>query len=273
VTLDSLLKEWQRGAGRLVFLTGAGVSAESGIPTFRGKGGFWTAGSKHYSPMDLATRATFVREPETVWLWYLARFAACSSAEPNAAHRAIFDLQSAYGDRVALITQNVDGLHQRAGSPADRTYAIHGDARFIRCSHACGLGVAALPAIGAEETRDGFSERLRSRLTCAGCGGWMRPHVLWFDEYYDEEHYRAESALAAARSATLVIVVGTTGATTLPMTIGLECQRRGAAVIDVNIEDTPFSDIAALNGCVVRDPATVAIPHIAALLGPAPRSR
>jgi NAD-dependent deacetylase len=266
MSLESLLARWQRGDEELAFLTGAGTSAESGIPTFRGSDGFWRVGSKNYTPMDLATRAMFDREPETVWAWYLARFAACAAAQPNAAHHAIASLQAAYGKRVALITQNVDGLHQRAGSPADRTYAIHGDARFVRCSNACGVGVVPLPAIDVNDARAGLSKPLRSLLTCTGCRGWMRPHVLWFDEYYDEEHYRAESAMAVARRASLLVVVGTTGATTLPMKIGLECRDRGVPIIDVNIESTPFSDMAARAGLLVRETATAALPRISSLL-------
>jgi NAD-dependent deacetylase len=265
--LESLLTRWREGGGRLVVLTGAGVSAESGIPTFRGPDGYWTFGSKNYSAMDLATRAMFGRAPETVWCWYLSRFAACASAQPNAAHRAVAGLQARYGERVVLVTQNIDALHQRAGSPREWTFAIHGDARFVRCSRCAEGDLLPVPAFSPDEARSGLSPRLRDALKCASCAQWLRPHVLWFDECYDEQYYRADSALQAAAAAELLVVVGTTGATTLPAVIGTHCRDRGVPAIDVNIEPNFFSEIAGTNGVVVRQPATAALPRIAELLG------
>jgi NAD-dependent deacetylase len=265
--LELLLDSWRLGGGSLVFLTGAGISAESGIPTFRGPDGFWTVGSERYAPQDLATRAMFEREPETVWCWYLARFAAASGAQPNAAHRAVAELQAAYRERIAVVTQNVDALHHRAGSPHERTFAIHGDARVMRCARGCG-DLVALPPVAIGDERHRLPAGARSALTCASCTGWMRPHVLWFDEYYDELHYRSESALAAAEEAELLVVVGTTGATTLPMVIATRCARRGVPIIDVNVEATPFSALAERLGAVMREPASVAVPRIARRLAP-----
>jgi NAD-dependent deacetylase len=264
--LDSLLDAWRLGGGALVFLTGAGISAESGIPTFRGKYGFWTVGSVRYASQDLATRAMFDREPETVWCWYLARFAAASSALPNDAHRAIAALQKAYPERIVLVTQNVDGLHPRAGSPPERTFAIHGDARVMRCSRGCG-DLVELPVIAVGDARHRLPDGARATLTCVSCGGWMRPHVLWFDEYYEEAHYRSDSAVSAAAAAELLVIVGTTGATNLPLRIATEAARRGVPVVDVNLEDTPFSAMARRLGAVVREPAGVAVPRIARRLG------
>jgi NAD-dependent deacetylase len=264
--LETILSRWRSGEGRLVFLTGAGISAESGIPTFRGPDGFRRVGSRNYSPMELATSEMFRREPETVWCWYLSRFAACAAAEPNAGHRAIAQLQAAHGDRVALITQNVDGLHPRAGSPPERSYAIHGDARFVRCSRSCTGLLEPTPAVPPQEPGKGLSADARALLQCARCAGWLRPHVLWFDEYYNEDHYRSESAMAAGASATLLITVGTTGATTLPMAIGMQCQERGVPIIDVNVEDNAFSMLARRSGSALREAAAIALPRIARLL-------
>jgi NAD-dependent protein deacetylase/lipoamidase len=302
--LAALLADFQASNGRLLILTGAGISAESGIPTFRGKDGYWTIGSSHYAPMQMATHEMFERAPDEVWAWYLMRFAACRGAEPNPAHHAIARIERLLGERMSLVTQNIDGLHQRAGSSSERTFAIHGDASQMRCASFPG-GLMQTPA-PSEVNPDGappptppqalragpqprllhtrdhnnelvdlpeleggpLSQATRRALTCTRCGGWMRPHVLWFDEYYSEELFRAESAFARADAATLLLVVGTTGSTTLPVQIGLACARRGVPIIDVNLEDNPFSELAGSGrGLVLRETATGALPRIAALLG------
>src|SRR4249920_3618046 len=110
--------------GLAVALTGAGVSAESGIPTFRGKEGYWSVGAREYHPQELATHEAFTTMPWDVWAWYLYRRAVCRAAAPNAGHDAIVGWDAREGDRFALVTQNVDGLHRRAGSPGARTFAI-----------------------------------------------------------------------------------------------------------------------------------------------------
>src|SRR6185437_658754 len=123
--------------GAVIALTGAGVSAESGIPTFRGKEGYWTIGAREYHPQELATRAAFDAMPWQVWAWYLYRRGVCRTAEPNAGHRALVAWDGALGDRFALVTQNVDGLHRRAGSPDARLHEIHGAIDLMRCSRDC----------------------------------------------------------------------------------------------------------------------------------------
>ena len=111
--LTQLLEPIRRRTARIVVLTGAGISAESGIPTFRGHEGYWVVGSRNYMPEEMATQAMFQRHPEQVWRWYLYRFGVCRNAEPNDAHRALVKLEAAYGDRFRLVTQNIDGLHRR----------------------------------------------------------------------------------------------------------------------------------------------------------------
>ena len=135
--LAEMLARWREGTGPVLVLSGAGVSAESGIPTFRGNDGYWRVGSVNYTPMQLATAAMFAVQPETVWSWYLARFRRARGAEPNDAHRAVARIQAAYPERSFLVTQNVDGLHQRAGSPAATTFSIHGSGLLARCSTPC----------------------------------------------------------------------------------------------------------------------------------------
>jgi NAD-dependent deacetylase len=215
-------------------------------------------------PEEMATRRMFESHPEEVWRWYLFRFGACRHAQPNLAHRALVDLELSLGNRFTLVTQNIDGLHYRAGSSLERTFCIHGDSTWARCASDCGLGRQPLPLLETPRIDQELPPFVVKQLTCANCGDWMRPHVLWFDEYYDEINYRADSALSAAARADLLMVVGTSGATNLPIQIGTLCLRRGAAIIDVNPEPNPFSTFAAQadSGCVVRGSACESLPPI-----------
>ena len=258
--LDSVLER----NPRVLVLTGAGISAESGIPTFRSGDGYWVVGSKNYMPEEMATRRMFTSDPEQVWRWYLYRFGKCRHAEPNQAHRTLVDLELSLGDRFRLVTQNIDGLHRRAGSCVERTYCIHGDAGYVRCARECTPGTLSLPAVEAPDIDAEFPAELREQLTCRNCGDWLRPHVLWFDEYYDEQNYRADSAIRAAGQADLLLVVGTSGATNLPMQIGTLCLRRGVTIIDVNPEPNPFAAIAerAERGFSLRQSACDGLPQI-----------
>jgi NAD-dependent deacetylase len=264
--LEQILSEVRAARGAVVVLTGAGISAESGIPTFRGEEGYWVVGSRNYMPQEMATLEMFERAPEEVWRWYLYRFGVCRDARPNAGHEALVALERALGDRFTLVTQNIDGLHRRAGS--QRVLCIHGDAAWVRCAAGCGLGRADLPAI-VPRGPGPLTDVERRALTCPRCGGWLRPHVLWFDEYYDEENYRMESALRAAGAAELLLVVGTSGATNLPMQIGQLVHRRGAALVDVNPEENPFAGMALRSprGFFARGSACERLPEIVAALG------
>ena len=117
---------------QITVMTGAGISAESGIPTFRGPEGFWTIGSKNYHPQEMATYAMFKQNPDEVWKWYLYRLGICKDAEPNAGHFTISDMEQKLQDRFTLITQNVDNLHLQAGNSEQRTLQIHGNVFFMR---------------------------------------------------------------------------------------------------------------------------------------------
>jgi NAD-dependent deacetylase len=266
--LRGILADVRRSRGRVVALTGAGLSAESGIPTFRGQDGYWVVGSRNYMPQEMATHAMFVMEPEQVWRWYLHRFGLVGQAAPNAGHQALVRLERALGDRFTLVTQNIDGLHRRAGASEERTHCIHGDAAWVRCAYDCGQGKLPLPDLVIRDPRAPLSAGERARLTCPRCGGWLRPHVLWFDECYDEENYRFDSTIRAAQAADLLVVVGTSGATSLPMRVGQICFTRGAALVDVNPEENPFSELAerSARGYVARGPATERLPEIVAAL-------
>lgn len=237
-------------SGLVVWLTGAGISAESGIPTFRGPEGYWRVGSKNYRPEDMATRAAFQRMPDEVWAWYLYRRGRCRAAEPNAAHHALAGLERARGDRFLLVTQNVDGLHIRAGNSLARTYQIHGNIDFMRCSRECLPGPIELPLEVPLHWDKGrlLGDAERALLRCPSCGAPTRPHVLWFDESYDEPNFRFHSSLAAASEADLLVVVGTTGMTSLPMHMGQTAAQDGTPVIVVNPEPNPFSELVEQTG-------------------------
>jgi NAD-dependent deacetylase len=234
------------GGGQAVFLTGAGISAESGIPTFRGEEGYWQVGSRNFHPMELATWMAFQRMPEDIWGWYLFRRAACRSARPNAAHEAIAALEPQLADRFLLVTQNVDGLHLRAGNSAARTYQIHGNIDFARCAATCTGEIFALPDdLGLTWARGRRpDEHEKKQLSCVRCGGWLRPHVLWFDEAYDEERFRFESSLRAAGTAALLVVVGTSGATTLPSRMCETAVRQGVPLLVIDPGPTSFGELA-----------------------------
>jgi len=266
--LARILDEVRRARGRVVALTGAGISAESGIPTFRGTEGYWVVGSRNFMPQEMATHEMFVRAPVEVWRWYLYRFGVCRHAQPNAGHHALVALDRALEHRFHLITQNIDGLHLRAGSHPQRTSCIHGDAGFVRCADGCSPGKLAMPDMGERGGDTPLTPEDRKKLACPRCGGWVRPHVLWFDEYYDEENYRMDTALRVASSADLLLVVGTSGATNLPMQIGQLAFRRGIAIVDVNPEENPFSELceASPRGFFARGGAGERLPEIVAAL-------
>jgi len=245
VRLRLLLERALSRAGRCIFLTGAGISAESGIPTFRGSEGYWRVGSRNYHPQELATRAAFDRMPDAVWSWYLHRRRICAEAQPNRGHVAVTDAATQLGERFLLITQNVDGLHGRAGALAERMYEIHGNISFMRCSVRC-EGLLPVPAAAwADPSQPPSTGELRALLRCSTCGALMRPHVLWFDEHYDEESYRFESSLRAAADAALLVVVGTAGTTNLPLRIGELAARSGTPLVIIDPEPSPFSALAA----------------------------
>lgn len=249
--------------GRVLALTGAGVSAESGIPTFRGKEGYWTVGAREYHPQELATYEAFQAMPWEVWAWYLYRRGVCQRAEPNAAHTALVTLARALPDRFALITQNVDGLHRRAGSPDAQTFAIHGDISQMRCAEDCVLDRWPMPE-GVPDVAKGAEvpAAAKALLRCPRCGAIARPHVLWFDEIYDEDRYHLETVRRLAADAALLLVVGTSAQTNLPWQVVRLAGRNAATIVDVNVEDNPFGDIAVESGGVIRGSAASTLPAI-----------
>lgn len=227
----------------VVVVTGAGISAESGIPTFRGPEGYWTVGSKEYHPQEMATQAAFRTMPREVWRWYLYRKGVCNAAAPNPAHVALARLEQALGDRFTLVTQNVDGLHLIAGNSLERTLQVHGNTDYMRAVEGDRTPLKipdAMPRIGRDDPLDDEAWA----LLVTPDGRRTRPHILWFDEYYDEQLYRAETAIRAAKRCDLLVVVGTSGAAAIPYHVAAEALRNDAAIIDINPDENPFSQHA-----------------------------
>lgn len=220
-TLRALREALQR-AKNVAALTGAGISAESGIPTFRGSGGLW----RNYHPHELATPEAFARDPRLVWEWYDWRRGLIARAQPNPGHLALAELErrgaSGHGS-FTLVTQNVDGLHERAGS---RNIAkLHGDIWRVRCVD-CG-----------REERNEHVPLVSLPPRCA-CGGLLRPGVVWFGEMLPQDEWRR--AFQASRSAEIFLVVGTS-AVVYPAAGLIEVARSsGSRVAILNAEPTPI---------------------------------
>lgn len=215
-----------RRAHRVAALTGAGISAESGVPTFRdAQRGLWS----RFRPEELATAAAFRRNPELVWDWYAWRRGVVERAEPNAGHRSLARLES-LAPSFSLITQNVDGLHQRAGSRA--VIELHGNIHRNKCS--------------AEDTlvAGGYDERERPPR-CPQCGAYLRPDVVWFGEML-APHAVAE-AEAAARSADFMFSIGTSAAVFPAAQLPLIALKSGAMVVEINKDPTPLTGVVTFS--------------------------
>jgi NAD-dependent deacetylase len=250
---------------RCVVLTGAGISAESGIPTYRGKDGLWTVGSKDYRPQELATLRAFQRDPRAIWSWYFYRRACCLEAKPNSGHEALVPLQQALGPgRFSLVTQNVDGLHARSGIHAENLFEIHGNLHSMRCTLPCTAERFPLDDTQVVEKGDDLDETAWARLQCPYCGSLARPHVLWFDECYDEGLYQSDTVMQRLYEADLLLIVGTSGATTLPLMMLRAALASGLAIIDVNPEASSYSAAieAHSRGLNIRKTASACLPDL-----------
>jgi NAD-dependent deacetylase len=235
--LPEAVRRRVRSARRLVVFSGAGVSKESGLDTFRGAGGLW----ERMRPEELATPQAFRRDPGTVWRWYAWRYGKAAAAQPNPAHVAIMKLEAIF-PYFSLVTQNVDGLHPRAGSR--NVLALHGTLTVARCER-CGRELDMGQAI---------ADSPEEPPVCA-CSGRFRPAVVWFGETLPMEVLaRADDAAAACD---LFLSAGTS-ATVYPAAGLIERARRaGACLIEVNPEPTPFSDLMDLR---LEAPAGEALP-------------
>lgn len=226
--------EWLANARRVVVFTGAGVSAESGIPTFRDQlSGFWA----QFDPAQLATPTAFRNDPALVWGWYEWRRALLAQAHPNAAHVAIAALVR-HVPELVLVTQNVDDLHERAGSK--EVIHLHGSLHMARC-FACARP-HALPKCPSPETSASRLEPPR----CCHCNGRVRPGVVWFGEELPEAELR--SAFKAARNADLLLSIGTSGVVYPAARIPEIACEHGAHVVHVNTEPVDTAVATSLTG-------------------------
>lgn len=207
---------------KITFLTGAGVSAESGVPTFRGDKGLW----EEFNVEELATPRGFENNPRKVWEWYDLRRTQIHEINPNPAHMAMAELEKA-GYDVAVITQNIDNLHREAGS--DNVIELHGNIWHVRCTRYCGCWMdktAPFPVLPP---------------LCA-CGAILRPHVVWFGEMLDERIIA--NAYNRLSITDLCVVVGTSGTVHPAAGMAGMAKAAGAHVVEVNLEETPLTEIA-----------------------------
>jgi NAD-dependent deacetylase len=217
-------RSWIKKADAIAVLTGAGISAESGVPTFRGAAGLW----KQFRPEDLATPEAFARHPELVWEWYDWRRSLISKAQPNPGHCAIAGFERR-APKCTLITQNVDGLHQRAGSQS--VVELHGSIWRLRCT------------VCNREWSDETVPLAHLPPTCS-CGGLARPAVVWFGESLPAQAWcRAEQA---AKSCDVFLVVGTSALVYPAAGLASLARSSGAKLIEINAEQTVLSNVADL---------------------------
>ena len=228
-------------AESIVALTGAGISAESGIPTFRGKDGLW----RNFSAQALATPEAFRRDPRLVWEWYDWRRCLIRKAEPNAGHRALAELERRQATRrgsFILITQNVDGLHDRAGN--QNTLKLHGDIWLVRC-------------VGCGEERRNEEAPLQELPPRCGCGAWLRPGVVWFGEGLPRGVW--ERAVEACSRTEIMLVIGTSATVYPAAGLAQVARDAGAKVAVVNPEPSGIDNLA---DWILRGPSGEILPRL-----------
>lgn len=202
---------------RILFFTGAGMSAESGIPTYRGKGGIW----KEYDYEDYACQRAFDRDPEKVWDFHDKRRSAVAACEPNEGHRIVAEVQREL-PATTIVTQNIDGMHQRAG--AKDVVELHGSLWRVRCD------------------RDGIvraDETMPMNPRKCSCGAYFRPDIVWFEDALKEE--TIARAVAALEKCDVLVSIGTSAVVYPAAELPRVAMARGAVTVEVNLEDTPVS--------------------------------
>jgi NAD-dependent deacetylase len=207
-------------ARRIVFFTGAGISAESGIPVFRGKDGIWNK----LKPEELANFDAFLKNPGLVWEWYQHRKKIISDCEPNAGHRAIVEMANYIPD-VKVITQNIDNLHKRAGSKT--VYELHGNIERNYCIKCKKVYQNIVP--------------LEGKIPKCECGGLIRPDVVWFGEYLPRDQF--DASYRASENADIFFIVGTSAIVYPAASLIYTAKESGAVLVEVNIEKTEVTGV------------------------------
>jgi NAD-dependent deacetylase len=222
----------------MVAFTGAGISAESHVPTFRGADGLW----RNYSPERLATAEAFTQDPHLVWEWYDWLRSLIHAAQPNSGHLALTELQQRAPRRFTLVTQNMDGLHERAGS--QDVVKLHGDIWLLRCTQ-CG--------------REDRNEQvpMDSLPPLCGCGGILRPGIVWFGEMLPPDQW--ERATDAAQRADVFLAIGTSALVYPAAGLVQVARQSGARVVIVNPDPTPADELA---DWILRGPAGEILPRL-----------
>jgi len=220
---------------KIVFVTGAGISQESGIPTFRGKDGLW----KKYDPMKLATIDAFYDDPKLVWEWYQDRRKNILNAKPNPGHGAIVNLEKYTS--VSVLTQNIDGLHQRAGS--SKVFELHGSIIKIKCTEC--------------DFKDEITTNFSQIPPLCKCGNILRPDVVWFGEPLPQDVWT--KAITEASSCDIMVVVGTSLAVSPSNTLPIYAKQNNAFLIEVNPENSEMSNIMDLS---IKSTAANALPKM-----------
>ena len=206
----------------VVAFTGAGMSAESGVPTFRGPEGIW----RKFKPEELADMGAFMRNPELVWEWYAHRRTIIASVQPNDGHRALVALERHVG-RLTVVTQNIDNLHRRAGSGV--VHELHGNIERSYCM-SCGTPAVEIPVLH------------KGAVPRCACGGILRPDVVWFGEMLPEEEWRL--SVSAAERADVFLSIGTSAVVYPAASLPSIAKKAGAYLVEVNPEPTPITEFA-----------------------------
>ncbi|UCG11460.1 MAG: NAD-dependent deacylase [Deltaproteobacteria bacterium] len=229
--------QWLATTEQLTVLTGAGVSAESGVPTFRGKDGLW----RGFRATDLATPEAFARDPKQVWAFYNWRRQLLASLKPNPAHEALVRLEAKLPQFI-LVTQNIDDLHRRAGTR--KLIELHGNIWMVRCT-------------GCQTVSRNEDVWLPELPSCDDCGALLRPHVVWFGEQLQPAILK--SAVVASRTCQTMLVIGTSAIVQPAASLAIEAKAQGARVIEVNLEPTVHSHHLDL---VLQGKAGVLLPQL-----------
>jgi NAD-dependent deacetylase len=241
---------------RITVLTGAGVSAASGVPTFRGPGGLW----RNFRPEELATPQAFARDPRLVWEWYDWRRSLIAACRPNRAHEVLAGWSRRFA-HFALITQNVDGLHEAAGTHGTHgVVRMHGSIWDVRCARPC--------TAGATPWRDDSGRSRPAKIPgspvavpeCPHCGGLVRPAVVWFGEMLDPV---IVSRAAAATACDVFFAVGTSAVVYPAAGLLHEAKQHGAFTVEINPDVTEASHVVDV---AIAEPAEVALDAIDAMI-------